>query len=111
VSERGSMGVIAGLPYQAHQVECGTPQETVWIAERLRQFEMVVVLAYQEPHLLADSFDCGGEFAVLALVLGGFTGAVGDDQRRCDAATKAASPRCRYGSARNTAYLGGSSRL
>src|ERR1700746_1077262 len=67
---------------QAHQVECGAPQETVWIAEGLRQFEMVVVLADQQPHLLAGGFDFSGEFAVLALELGGLAGAVCDYQRR-----------------------------
>ena len=64
---------------QARQLECRTPQETVWIAEGIRQFEVVVVLADQQPYLLAGGFDRSGEFAVLALEFGGLAGAVGDD--------------------------------
>ena len=67
---------------QAHQVERGTPQETVRVAERLRQFEVVVVLSYKQPHLLAGGFDRNGKFAVLALKLGGLAGAVCDNRRR-----------------------------
>ena len=76
------MRVLLDARLQAHQIERGPPEKTVWIAERLRQFEMVVMLADQQPHLLAGSFDRRSEFAVLTLELGGLTGAVSDDQRR-----------------------------
>jgi hypothetical protein len=82
ISDRKPMRASPGSRYQAHQVECGSPQEAVWIAEGLRQFEMVVVLADQQPHLLTSIFDRSGKFAVLALKLGGLAGAVRNNQRR-----------------------------
>jgi hypothetical protein len=47
VGPQADVGLSPNSRWQAHQVECGTPQQTVWIAEGLRQFEMVVVLADQ----------------------------------------------------------------
>ena len=76
------MRAPSGSRYQAHQVECGPPQEAVWIAEGLRQFEVVVVLADEQPHLLTGVFDRSGKFAVLALKLGGLASAVRDNYRR-----------------------------
>jgi hypothetical protein len=39
-----------GSRSQAHQIERGTPQEPVWVAEGLRQFEVVVVLSHKQLH-------------------------------------------------------------
>ena len=43
---------------------------------------MVVMRADQQLHRLAAGFNCGGEFAILALEFRSLAGTVGDDQRR-----------------------------
>src|SRR5207253_6086121 len=71
---------------QAHQVERRLSEEAIGVAEGFGQFEVVVVLADHEAHWVAGGVHRGGEFAVLTLKVGGLAGAVGDDQRRYQAA-------------------------
>ena len=68
-----------GLRSQAHQIERGSPQETVWVAEGLRQFEVVVVLSHKQLHRFSSASDRGSKFTVLALKFGGLAGAICDD--------------------------------
>jgi hypothetical protein len=65
-----------------YQVERGPPHQTVWIAEGLRQFKVVVVLSNKQLHRIFGGFDRGGKFAVLALELRGLAGAVRDNKGR-----------------------------
>ena len=58
------------------------PKRPNGVAERFRQFEVILVLTDEQPYRLAGGFDPGGDFAVLALELGGFAGAICDNQRR-----------------------------
>jgi hypothetical protein len=74
---RDELGNVIGLPprcrtisryrsspdtrYRAHQVECGTPQESVWIAEGLGQFEVIVILSQKQLDRLAGGFGRGGK--------------------------------------------------
>src|SRR6202022_5096005 len=62
---------VGRLPSQTHQLERRPSEEAVGVAEGFGQFEMVIVLADQEPNLLAGVFNRGGEFAVLARKFGG----------------------------------------
>jgi hypothetical protein len=54
---------------EVHPLKCGAAKEAIRIAERFRQFEMIVSFGNDEPYGFAGSFDGCGEIPGLALKL------------------------------------------
>src|SRR5438876_10877214 len=67
-------------PGEIHLIEHGGAEQPIGAAQRLRQFEMAVMLANDQLGRFAGGLDRGGEVACLALKLWRLVGPVSDDQ-------------------------------